>query len=117
MPTTARRTAAEPSTEESVNNVELAGRVSGEPEARVLPSGDDLVTLRLVVARPAGGPVDTIDLACWSRAARRSAARLADGDTVHVTGALRRRFFRTPGGAASRYEVEVATLSRRRVRR
>lgn len=102
-------------THESVNTVELAGRVSGDPEARVLPSGDDLVTLRLVVARAKGGPVDTIDLACWSRSARRSAARLTDGDHVHVVGSLRRRFFRTPGGAASRYEVEVTTLSRRRV--
>jgi single-strand DNA-binding protein len=100
---------------ESVNSVELSGRVSGEPEARVLPSGDDLVTLRLVVARPAGGPVDTIDLACWSRASRRSASRLGDGDHVHVTGALRRRFFRTPAGAASRYEVEVTKLARLRV--
>lgn len=114
--TTAKtRTKATAPTEDAVNSVELAGRVSGEPEARVLPSGDDLVTLRLVVARPAGGPVDTIDLSCWSRSARRSASRLSDGDHVHVTGALRRRFFRTPGGAASRYEVEVATLSRRRV--
>ncbi|EAP99060.1 hypothetical protein JNB_02790 [Janibacter sp. HTCC2649] len=102
-------------TETSVNTVELSGRVSGEPELRELPSGDQLVTLRLVVARPTGGPVDTIDLACWSAAARRSAGRLADGDQVHVTGALRRRFFRTPGGAASRYEVEVTKLSRRRV--
>lgn len=100
---------------ESVNSVELSGRVSGEPEARVLPSGDDLVTLRLVVARPAGGPVDTIDLACWSTAARRSAERLTDGDLVHVTGALRRRFFRTPAGVASRYEVEVTRLARRKV--
>ena len=99
---------------ETVNSVELSGRVSGEPEARVLPSGDELVTLRLVVARPAGGPVDTIDLACWSKTARRSAGRLTDGDHIHVTGALRRRFFRTPGGAASRYEVEVTRLSRRR---
>lgn len=100
---------------ETANTVELIGRVSGEPEARVLPSGDDLVTLRLVVPRPAGGPVDTIDLACWSVSSRRAAARLGDGDTVHVTGALRRRFFRTPGGAASRYEVEVTKVARRRV--
>lgn len=99
----------------SVNTVELSGRVSGEPEAKVLPSGDDLVTLRLVVARPTGGPVDTIDLACWSPSARRAAGRVADGDEIHVTGALRRRFFRTAGGAASRYEVEVSKLSRRRV--
>lgn len=111
----ATRTADKPEAQmESVNSVELSGRVSGEPEARVLPSGDDLVTLRLVVARPAGGPVDTIDLACWSRASQRSASRLSDGDHVHVTGALRRRFFRTPAGAASRYEVEVTKLSRRR---
>lgn len=102
-------------TQTSVNTVELSGRVSGEPELRELPSGDELVTLRLVVARPTGGPVDTIDLACWSPSSRRSAARVADGDQVHVTGALRRRFFRTPGGAASRYEVEVTKLSRRRV--
>ena len=102
-------------TETSVNTVELSGRVSGEPSARSLPSGDELVTLRLVVARPAGGPVDTIDLACWSAASRRSAGRVNDGDHVHATGALRRRFFRTPGGAASRYEVEVTKLSRRRV--
>ncbi|KGN39744.1 single-stranded DNA-binding protein [Knoellia aerolata DSM 18566] len=100
---------------EPTNTVELVGRVSGSPEARVLPSGDDLVTLRLVVPRPAGGPVDTIDLACWSAPSRRAALRLADGDTVHVTGALRRRFFRTAGGAASRYEVEVSRVSRRRV--
>ena len=101
---------------EGVNSVELTGRVSGAPEPRVLPSGDDLITLRLVVPRPMGGPVDTIDLACWSPSTRRSAARLGDGDPGYVTGALRRRFFRTPGGgAASRYEVEVATLSRHKV--
>lgn len=99
---------------EGTNRVELVGRVSGEPQSRVLPSGDDLVTLRLVVARPGSGPVDTIDLACWSAAARRSAGRLTDGDQVHVDGALRRRFFRTPSGAASRYEVEVAKMTRRR---
>ncbi|CAN7444591.1 single-stranded DNA-binding protein [Knoellia sp. LjRoot47] len=101
--------------DEAVNSVELSGRVSGEPETREMPSGDPLVTLRLVVARPAGGPVDTIDLACWSRSTQRAAARLSDGDRVRVTGALRRRFFRTPGGAASRYEVEVAKLARRPV--
>lgn len=107
--------AVEESEEVPVNTVELVGRVSGAPDARVLPSGDDLVTMRLVVPRPTGGPVDTIDLACWSASARRAALRLSDGDRVHVTGSLRRRFFRTPGGPASRYEVEVAKVSRRRV--
>jgi single-strand DNA-binding protein len=31
---------------------------------------------------------------------------------IEVEGALRRRFFRTASGAASRYEVEVTVLSR-----
>lgn len=99
---------------EDINLVELTGRVSGEPTARELPSGDELVTLRLVVARAADGRVDTIDCACWTAAARRAARRFADGDRARVEGALRRRFFRTPGGPASRYEVEVRRMVRER---
>ena len=99
---------------EEINSVEITGRVSGEPTVRELPSGDELVTLRVVVARGEGQPVDTIDCACWSAAARRSARRLGDGARVRVEGSLRRRFFRTPGGAASRYEVEVRRLVRDR---
>ena len=41
-------------------------------------------------------------------------ARLEDGTRVRVEGSLRRRFFRTPAGAASRYEVEVRRLVRDR---
>lgn len=97
-----------------VNEVRLVGRVSGEPQARVLPSGDEVVTLRVVVSRTDGRPVDTIDLACWSARARRSVEHLRDGTRVEVEGSLRRRFYRTPGGAASRYEVEVRRLVRER---
>lgn len=97
-----------------VNQVELTGRVSGQPTIRELPSGDELVTLRLVVARGGDGPVDTIDCACWSAGARRAAGRFADGDRARVEGALRRRFFRTPAGSSSRYEVEVRRLVRDR---
>lgn len=96
------------------NEVILVGRVSGEPSAKELPSGDALVNLRLVVTRAASAPVDTINLACWSAATRRSALRLSDGDRAEVHGALRRRFYRTPAGAASRYEVDVASLRRAR---
>lgn len=99
---------------QEVNHVELTGRVSGEPTVRELPSGDELVTLRLIVAREGGGPVDTVDCACWSAGARRAAGRFRDGDRARVEGALRRRFFRTPGGPASRYEVEVRRLVRDR---
>lgn len=99
---------------DEVNTVEITGRVSGDPTAREMPSGDELVTLRVVVSRGEGQPVDTIDCACWSAASRRAALRLTDGTRVRVEGSLRRRFFRTPGGAASRYEVEVVRLVRDR---
>jgi len=106
---------------ESVNEVVVGGRVSGSPEQRELPSGDTVVQLRLVVPRPnaragvgRGGPsVDTIDVACWTKALQRKAVRLKAGDLVTIRGALRRRFWRSPGGPASRYEVEATSLDRR----
>lgn len=104
----------------SVNEVLVGGRVSGAPEQRELPSGDTVVQLRLVVPRPASRPgaarsgatVDTIDVACWTKALQRRAVRLKPGDLVTVRGALRRRFWRSPAGPASRYEVEAMTLTR-----
>ena len=57
--------------------------------------------------------VDTIDIACWGRRARSSAARLRPGDHAEVSGALRRRFFRAGGAAASRYEVDATAVRRR----
>lgn len=108
-----RTTATEERVAET-NRVEITGRVSGEPAARQMPSGDELVTLRVVVSRGEGQPVDTIDCACWSAGARRAALRQVDGARVRVEGSLRRRFFRTPTGAASRYEVEVSRLVRDR---
>lgn len=109
----AARTVTERPVDE-VNHVEITGRVSGDPTTRELPSGDELVTLRVVVARGHGSPVDTIDCACWSARSRRAAGRFRDGDRVSAEGGLRRRFFRTPAGAASRYEVEVTRLVRDR---
>lgn len=99
------------------NTVRLVGRVASRGEPRILPSGDTVVTLRVVVPRPvrrgaARAGVDTIDVACWSAASRRAAARLALEDRVEVEGALRRRFFRSAGTVASRYEVEVCHLRR-----
>lgn len=109
--------------EPSRNEVVLVGRVSGPPEERELPSGDVLVSFRVVVGRPPNqraapsGRAVTIDtLACvaWSAAARRSARALADGDVVTVEGALRRRFWRGATGANSRTEVEVCSVRRLR---
>jgi len=103
-----------PNTEapEAINEVRLAGRISAGPEERVLPSGDNLWTFRLVVPRPAGRAaarqgVDALECAVWGGRVRRSVASWRQGDVVEVSGAIRRRFFRTAAGAASRVEVEV----------
>lgn len=107
-----------------VNSVRLVGRVSAVGEARELPSGDTVHTLRVVVPRAVAtrrasrgddsgrAGVDTIDVACWTAASRRTAGSLTADDHVEVEGALRRRFFRTGAGVASRYEVEAARLRR-----
>ena len=110
------------------NEVVLVGRVPAAPEQRELPSGDVLVTWRVVVARPPGRrppegvrptTVDTLDCVAWTASSRRAAAALLPDDGVEVSGALRRRFWRAGAGAASRCEVEVAAVrrvSRRRPR-
>lgn len=111
----------EENAEAGVNEVRLVGRLSGEVQRRELPSGDELVSFRVVVRRPpraggggrAGSPgVDTIDVACWTARTRRAAGRLADGVEVDVEGSLRRRFFAAAGGRASRYEVEAHRIRR-----
>ncbi len=96
-----------------LNEVRLIGRVSAEPEERVLPSGDTLWTLRLVVGRGAQQSksrqtVDALECAVWSGRVKRSVAGWHAGDVVEVAGALRRRFFQTGSGPASRVEVEVS---------
>jgi len=101
-----------------INEVMVQGRVSSTGEERVLPSGDAVLALRVVV--PRGGPprsttsatVDVIDVACWSAATRRRAKSLTEGDIVAVSGALRRRFFRVGVVVQSRYEVEARTVRR-----
>jgi single-strand DNA-binding protein len=103
-----------------INEVVVGGRISGSPEERELPSGDTVVQLRLVVPRSTSrvralagaATVDTIDIAFWTKALQRRAVRLKQGDLVTVRGALRRRFWRSPGGPASRYEVEATALDR-----
>jgi single-strand DNA-binding protein len=108
------------------NEVLLVGRVSGAPEERTLPSGDCLVTWRLVVERRPGRrlpegvratTVDTFDCVAWTTAARRRAGLLVADDVVEVQGALRRRFWRAGGGTASRCEVEAVSVRRLSPRR
>ncbi|NPC99024.1 single-stranded DNA-binding protein [Nocardioides sp. zg-DK7169] len=107
-------------TAQGTNEVRLVGRVSQPPEERELPSGDRVLTFRLVVDRSGDlrgsrQRVDVLDCAIWGGRVRAAARAWAAGDVVEVSGAVRRRFFRAGAAPASRYEIEV--LSGRRVRR
>jgi single-strand DNA-binding protein len=101
---------------EPANAVYLSGRVADVPVARDLPSGDRLVSFRLVVPRGAGERrppvVDTIDCSAWRAGVQRTVLRWKTGDVVHVRGRLHRRFWRVSGAPVSRYEVEVLTARR-----
>ncbi|MGH8776978.1 MAG: single-stranded DNA-binding protein [Jiangellaceae bacterium] len=101
------------------NEVHLVGRVSAEPVLASLPSGDSVVTVRVVVERerpPAGRgarrQVDTLACAAWPANLRRTVLRWSAGDVVEVEGALRRRFWRADGVPQSRYEIEVSAARR-----
>ncbi len=103
---------------QGVNVVRLSGRVSAAPEARLLPSGDEVVSFRLVVPRSASARrrskqrVDTIECSAWTARLRRSVRRLEAGDAVTVTGELRRRFTRGASGPMSWVNVDLETCER-----
>ena len=91
------------------NDVVLRGRVSAPAEIRTLPSGDPLLTFRLIVRRtkprPGGQSVDVLTCITYDRALQRRAALWQAGEVVEVEGALQRRFWRTGSGTASVCEV------------
>jgi single-strand DNA-binding protein len=100
------------------NEVRLTGRVSGPPERRALPSGDEVVRFRLVVRRddgasdtvpiqvgPAPGPGGRRRPGQSGRRALAGAERLRPGSRVAVHGRLRRRWWEAGGARRSRLEV------------
>jgi single-strand DNA-binding protein len=91
------------------NDVLLRGKLSAQAELRTLPSGDTLITFRLVVRRPEprarGQSVDVLSCITYDRALQRRAAAWQPGDVIEVEGALQRRFWRTGAGTASVCEV------------
>lgn len=97
------------------NEIFVTGRLSTYAEARELPSGDEVVSWRLVVGRPADAEragIDAIDCMAFTTRLRRAALKWQPGEVIEVEGALRRRFWRTGNGTASRFEVEVSRAVR-----
>ena len=103
---------------EARNEVILAGRVAAPALERELPSGDSLLTARLIVDRDASAMVksaqrvDTIDCIGWTARVQRSMRSWQAGDQVQIEGSIRRRFFRAPSGPVSRVEVEIRACRR-----
>lgn len=100
------------------NQVLLRGRVADAAETRTLPSGDELVSFRLIVDRSVAARrrsrqlVDTFDCSAWTSRLRAKALRLKPGDRVQVEGELRRLFSSTSGGVSSRVYVDLGSLTR-----
>jgi single-strand DNA-binding protein len=109
------------------NEVRVVGRVSGSPARRSLPSGDELVTFRLVVRREPSG-ADTFDVAVGpappagvrrraGQTGRRllaTAAALDEDERVEVAGVLRRRWWGAGATRQSRVEIRAEALHRHR---
>lgn len=107
------------------NEVFLTGRLSAPPEAKMLPSGQQLTLFRLIVrrspeaaamSRPGGRgqSVDVVECTVWHDWLAASLADATPGDTLAVRGSLRRRFTRTDHGPSSWCNVEVTHVERRR---
>ena len=99
-----------------LNEVHLIGWVSGVPTVKLLPSGDQVVEFRVVVQREKPKSdrteVDSLDIAVWSTKLRKRAMSLKAQEWVQVDGELRRRFWRSPAGIASRWQVEASEVRR-----
>ena len=73
----------------SLNDLLLRGRVSAPATVKELPSGDKVVEFRLIVSRIDRDGVDTLDI-----------------------GSVHRRFWQSPAGLASRWQIEALEISR-----
>jgi single-strand DNA-binding protein len=96
----------------SLNDLMLRGRVSATATQKELPSGDKVVEFRLIVSRSARQGVDTLDVGAWSSKSRKFALSLKPDEWVEIQGSVHRRFWQSPGGLASRWQVEAAEIVR-----
>lgn len=71
-----------------------------------------LVEFRLIIERDDREGVDTLDIATWPAQLKKRALKLEEDQWVGVKGVLRRRFWKTPTGVASRWQVEAREITR-----
>ena len=97
-----------------VNIAVIGGILSSDPEIRTLPSGERLATLQVTV-RPETGPTTSVPVA-WAKPPA-WLDRAVAGDAIVAVGPVRRRYFRTGAGTASRTEVAADAVARATDRR
>ena len=96
----------------SLNDLLLRGRVSAQATSKELPSGDKVVEFRLIITRSERGGVDTLDIAAWSAKSRKIALTLQGDEWIEVSGSIHRRFWQSPTGVASRWQIEADEILR-----
>ncbi|MFI6315871.1 single-stranded DNA-binding protein [Nonomuraea sp. NPDC050556] len=93
----------------------LVGKLSDKPEEKTLPSGDTLVSWRLIVrrnpSRPRGALVDVLPCVTFEPGAADVLRSIKPRDQMQVSGELRCRIFGPPQGKTWRYQVEVSTIT------
>mgnify|MGYP001554118845 FL=1 len=97
------------------NEVLVTGRLSSLAVVKELPSGDEVVSWRIIVDRPSGASragIDAIDCVAFTARVRQAAMKWQPGEVIETQGALRRRFWRQGLGTASRFEVEASRARR-----
>jgi single-stranded DNA-binding protein len=96
----------------SLNDLLLRGRVSAQATSKELPSGDKVVEFRLIVSRAEREGVDTLDIAAWSAKSRKIALTLEGDEWVEISGSIHRRFWQSPTGVASRWQIAADEIVR-----
>ena len=71
-----------------VNNVQLIGRLTHDPDADHTPGGTAVTTFRLAVDRPGRSGADFVTIKTWDRLAQAAADHLTRGRRVAVQGRL-----------------------------
>lgn len=105
-------------TDEACAEVALIGRLGSKVSDRELPSGDTVTVFTIIVdrdrrdVRPGGPCVDAIPCQTLRTAVARKVTSLEPGEWVHVSGTLRRRFWRSATGLGSALEVEARAVGR-----
>jgi len=101
----------------ALNRVILIGRLTRDPELRILPSGVPVATFTLAVDRPfinqqGEREADFIDVVVWRKQAESVSNHLGKGRLVAVEGRLQVRRYETQEGQRRRVVEVVAETVR-----